>query len=240
MTTKYVAAVDQGTTSTRCMIFDHGGQIVSFDQAEHAQLYPEPGWVEHDPMEIWERTQQVIRGAVQKAKLPPDSLGSIGVTNQRETTVLWNKESGEPYHNAIVWQDTRTKQICDQLAGNGGQDRFRLKTGLPIATYFSGPKIRWIFENVDRVSDAAKQGKVLFGNMDSWLIWWLTGGPRGGAHVTDVTNASRTQLMDLQTLEWNDELLDAMGVPRQMLPAIVSSSDPNPWGTTSREGPFGA
>ena len=240
MAAKFVAAVDQGTTSTRCMIFDHFGQVISVEQAEHAQIYPKPGWVEHDAVEIWELTQQVVRGAVQKANVVrPADLVAIGVTNQRETTVVWDKDSGEPYHNAIVWQDTRTKQICDQLAGDGGQDRFRSKTGLPIATYFSGPKIRWILENVEGVSDAAERGKAIFGNMDSWLIWWLTGGPHGGAHVTDVTNASRTLLMDLATLDWDNELLDVMGVPLQMLPEIVPSSDPNPWGTTSSAGPFG-
>ncbi len=239
MTAKYVASVDQGTTSTRCMIFDHLGQVVSIDQAEHAQIYPRPGWVEHDPVEIWQRTQDVIRGAVEKAYVRPGDLAAVGVTNQRETTVVWEKNTGEPYYNAIVWQDTRTKSICDRLAGDGGQDRFRAITGLPLATYFSGPKIRWILENVEGVSEAAERGEVLFGNMDTWMIWWLTGGPNGGAHVTDVTNASRTLLMDLETLNWDSEILDVMGVPRQVLPKIVSSSDPNPWGTTSKEGPFG-
>ncbi len=239
MTAKYVAAVDQGTTSTRCMIFDHFGQVVSVDQAEHTQIYPKPGWVEHDPMEIWQRTQDVIRGAVEKANVRPGDLASVGVTNQRETTVLWDKNTGEPYYNAIVWQDTRTKPICDQLAADGGQDRFRPKTGLPLATYFSGPKIRWILKNVEGVSEAAERGEVLFGNMDTWMIWWLTGGPDGGAHVTDVTNASRTLLMDLKTLKWDSEILEVMGVPRQILPQIVSSSDPNPWGTTSVDGPLG-
>ncbi len=239
MTPKYVVAVDQGTTSTRSMIFDHFGAVVSVDQAEHGQIYPKPGWVEHDPMEIWQLTQDVIRGAVEKADARPADLAAIGVTNQRETTVVWDKNTGKPYYNAIVWQDTRTKSICDRLAGEGGQDRFRPKTGLPLATYFSGPKIRWILENVDGVSNAAESGQALFGNIDSWVIWWLTGGPAGGAHVTDVTNASRTLLMDLETLNWDDEILDAMGVPRQMLPRIVSSSDPNPWGTTLKDGPVG-
>ncbi len=238
MTAKYVAAVDQGTTSTRCMIFDHLGQVVSLDQAEHAQIYPTPGWVEHDPVEIWRRTQDVIRGAVEKADLRPGDLAAVGVTNQRETTVVWDQNTGEPYYNAIVWQDTRTKSFCDRLAGGGGQDRFRAKTGLPLATYFSGPKIRWILENVEGVSEAAERGEALFGNMDTWIIWWLTGGPDGGAHVTDVTNASRTLLMDLETLNWDRELLEVMGVPSQILPQIVSSSDPNPWGTTSKDGPF--
>ena len=239
MTAKYVAGIDQGTTSTRCMIFDHLGQVVSVDQAEHAQIFPRSGWVEHDPIEIWQRTQDVIRGAVDKADLRPGDLAAVGVTNQRETTVVWDKKTGEPYYNAIVWQDTRTKSFCDRLADDGGQDRFRAKTGLPLATYFSGPKIRWILENVEGVSEAAKRGKALFGNMDTWIIWWLTGGPDGGAHVADVTNASRTLLMDLETLNWDHELLEVMGVPSIMLPQIVSSSDPNPWGTTSTSGPFG-
>ena len=238
MTAKYAAAIDQGTTSTRCMIFDHLGQVVSVDQAEHAQIFPRPGWVEHDPIEIWQRTQDVIRGAVEKADLRPGNLAAVGVTNQRETTVVWDKKTGEPYYNAIVWQDTRTKSFCDRLADGGGQDRFRAKTGLPLATYFSGPKIRWILENVEGVSEAAERGKALFGNMDTWIIWWLTGGPEGGAHVTDVTNASRTLLMDLKTLNWDHELLEVMGVPSIMLPLAVSSSDPNPWGTTSKDGPF--
>ena len=239
MTAKYVAAVDQGTTSTRCIIFDHLGQVVGVDQAEHVQIYSKPGWVEHDPVEIWQRTQYVIRGAVEKAVVRPGDLAAVGVTNQRETTVVWDKTTGEPYYNAIVWQDTRTKQICDRLAADGGQDRFRLKTGLPLATYFSGPKIRWVIENVEGVEKAVERGEALFGNMDSWIIWWLTGGPEGGAHVTDVTNASRTLLLDLKTLNWDRETLDIMGVPSQMLPQIVSSSDPNPWGTTSKDGPFG-
>ncbi|MFQ5944130.1 MAG: glycerol kinase GlpK [Anaerolineales bacterium] len=238
MTARFVAALDQGTTSTRCMIFNHSGQVVGADQAEHAQIYPQPGWVEHDAQEIWERSQQVIDGAVQKAGLRTGDLAAIGVTNQRETTVVWDKATGEPYYNAIVWQDTRTKQICDRLAADGGQDRFRSKTGLPLATYFSGPKIRWILENVEGVSEASMRGEVLFGNMDSWIIWWLTGGPAGGAHVTDVTNASRTMLMDLRTLNWDDDLLTEIGVPREILPEIVPSSDPNPWGTTSEDGPF--
>jgi glycerol kinase len=236
---KYSAAVDQGTTSTRCMIFDHAGHVVSIDQKEHDQIYPKPGWVEHNPMEIWERTQEVVKGAIAKAGAQPGDIAAVGVTNQRETTVVWDKNSGQPYFNAIVWQDTRTDQICNELAKDGGQDRFRAKVGLPLATYFSGPKVKWILENVAGVRAAAERGDALFGNIDSWVIWWLTGGPNGGAHVTDVSNASRTMLMNLETLDWDPEILRIMGIPRQMLPRIVSSSDPDVWGYTPADGPFG-
>ncbi|MGZ4147031.1 MAG: glycerol kinase GlpK [Actinomycetota bacterium] len=221
---EYAAALDQGTTSTRFMIFDHHGQVVGVEQKEHEQIYPKPGWVEHDPMEIWMRSEQVIAGALKKAGAKPSDLAAVGVTNQRETTVVWEKSSGKPVYNAIVWQDTRTDQICNQLSADGGQDRFRAKTGLPIATYFSGPKIKWILDNVDGVRDRAERGEVLFGNIDTWCIWNLTGGPGGGAHVTDVTNASRTMLMDLQTLEWDEEILGILGIPRAMLPDIRPSS----------------
>ena len=236
---KYSAAVDQGTTSTRCMIFDHTGHVVSIDQKEHDQIYPKPGWVEHNPMEIWERTQEVVKGAIAKAGAQPGDIAAVGVTNQRETTVVWDKNTGKPYFNAIVWQDTRTDQICNELAKDGGQDRFRPKVGLPLATYFSGPKVKWILENVAGVRAAAEKGDALFGNIDSWVIWWLTGGPNGGAHVTDVSNASRTMLMNLETLDWDPEILRIMGIPRQMLPRIVSSSDPDVWGHTPANGPFG-
>ncbi len=237
---KYVAAIDQGTTSTRCMIFDHGGQVVSIDQREHEQIFPQPGWVEHDALEIWERTQQVVKGAIARAEIGAKSIAAVGITNQRETTLVWNKHTGEPYYHAVVWQDTRTKQICDALAQDGGQDRFRGKVGLPLATYFSGPKIKWILDNVSGVRAAAEKGDAIFGNMDTWVIWWLTGGPQGGEHVTDVTNASRTMLMDLRTLDWDAEILRIMGIPRQMLPRIVPSSDPATWGQTLKNGPFGA
>ncbi len=236
---KYVAAVDQGTTSTRCIIFDRAGRIVGVDQKEHEQIYPKPGWVEHDPLEIWERTQEVIRGALEKAGVKPGDIAAVGVTNQRETTVVWDKNTGKPYYNAVVWQDTRTKEICDELAEDGGQDRFREKVGLPLATYFSGPKIKWLLDNVEGLREAAERGDALFGNIDTWLIWNLTGGPNGGAHVTDVTNASRTMLMNLETLDWDDEILEIMGIPKQMLPKIVPSSDPNTWGNTLKDGPFG-
>lgn len=236
---KYAAAVDQGTTSTRFMIFDHAGQVVGVDQKEHEQIYPKPGWVEHDPMEVWTRTQEVIKGALSKAKVDAKDIVAIGVTNQRETSIVWDKNTGKPYYNAIVWQDTRTDSICDKLAKDGGEDRFRAKCGLPLATYFSGPKIEWILENVDGVKAAAQKGDAIFGNMDTWVIWWLTGGPKGGAHVTDVTNASRTMLMDLATLDWDQGILDIMGIPRQMMPKIVPSSDPSVWGKTPKDGPLG-
>jgi glycerol kinase len=237
---KYVAAVDQGTTSTRCMLFDHGGGVVGVHQMEHEQIYPKAGWVEHDPMEIWARTQDVVKGVLDKVGVQPGDIAAVGVTNQRETTVVWNKKTGEPYFNAIVWQDTRTDKICNALALDGGQDRFRPKVGLPLATYFSGPKVKWILENVDGVRAAAEAGDAVFGNIDTWVIWWLTGGPDGGAHVTDVSNASRTMLMNLKTLDWDDEILGIMGIPRKMLPRVVPSSDPDIYGYTPAAGPFGA
>src|SRR5512147_1049186 len=217
---KYAAAVDQGTTSTRCMIFDHEGKVVSVAQKEHEQIYPKPGWVEHNPMEIWERTQDVVRDAVAKAGAKPGDIAAVGVTNQRETTVVWDKNTGKPVYNAIVWQDTRTADICNELAKDGGQDRFRAKVGLPLATYFSGPKIKWILDNVPGARERAEKGELLFGNIDTWVIWNLT-----GAHVTDVTNASRTMLMNLVTLDWEDEILSLLRIPRAMLPTICSSSE---------------
>lgn len=236
---KYVAAIDQGTTSSRCMIFDHAGQVVGVAQKEHKQIYPQPGWVEHDPMEIWTRIQEVVREAIAKTNAQPGDIAAVGITNQRETTLVWNKNTGQPYYNAIVWQDTRTKGICDELAAEGGQDRFRPTVGLPLATYFSGPKVKWILDNVEGVREAAERGEAVFGTIDSWVIWWLTGGPDGGAYVTDVTNASRTMLMDLKTLGWDEKILNVMNIPRQMLPRIVPSSAPNAWGVTSKDGPFG-
>jgi glycerol kinase len=217
---KYVAAIDQGTTSTRFMIFDHAGNAVASDQKEHRQIYPQPGWVEHDPLEIWTRTQAVMAGALTKSKIDPKEIAAIGVTNQRETAVLWDKTTGRPIYNAIVWQDTRTDAICNDLARDGGQDRFRSTTGLPLATYFSGPKIKWILENLPGARPKAESGELLFGTIDTWLIWNLT-----GEHVTDVTNASRTFLMNLHTLDWDHGILDALGVPRGMLPRICSSSE---------------
>jgi glycerol kinase len=220
---QYAGAIDQGTTSTRFMVFDHGGQVVSVDQKEHEQIYPKPGWVEHDALEIWERTQEMVKAGLGKIQL--SDLAAVGVTNQRETTVVWDRSTGQPVHNAIVWQDTRTDQICNELSADGGQDRFRIKTGLPIATYFSGPKIKWILDNVDGVRAKAESGDVVFGNIDTWVIWQLTGGADGGVHVTDVTNASRTMMMNLETLDWDDEILGILGVPRAMLPQIRASSE---------------
>jgi glycerol kinase len=217
---KYVVAIDQGTTSTRCILFDHGGNVVAVDQKEHEQIYPQPGWVEHDALEIWERTQRVLRGAFEKAGCDVTDVAAIGITNQRETTLVWEKETGRPIYNAIVWQDTRTDGICNELAKDGGQDRLRAKTGLPLATYFSGPKIKWILEHVEGARERAERGELLFGNMDTWIIWNLT-----GVHITDVTNASRTLLMNLQTLDWDAELLDLLSIPRVMLPEIKSSSE---------------
>jgi glycerol kinase len=221
---EYAAALDQGTTSSRCMIFDHGGQVAAVEQLEHEQIYPKAGWVEHDPGEIWQRCRQVMDAALEKVGGNADDIAALGVTNQRETTVVWDRNTGEPVYNAIVWQDTRTDKICEELSQDGGQDRFRLKNGLPIATYFSGPKIRWILENVDGTRERAEAGDLIFGNTDTWCIWNLTGGTDGGLHVTDPSNASRTMLMNLETLDWDDELLDTIGVPRGMLPEIRPSS----------------
>ncbi len=217
---QYVAAIDQGTTSSRCIIFDAGGAIVAIDQKEHRQIFPRPGWVEHDAAEIWTNVQAVTKGALAKLSITPKDLVAVGITNQRETTLLWDKATGKPVHNAIVWQDTRTDRLVRELGGEAGQERFRELCGLPLATYFSGPKIRWLLDNVPGVRERAERGEVLFGTMDSWLIWNLT-----GRHVTDVTNASRTMLMNLRTLDWDDSLLEAIGVPRAMLPEIRSSSE---------------
>jgi glycerol kinase len=221
----YVGALDQGTTSTRFMVFTHGGDVVAADQKEHEQIYPKPGWVEHDANEIWARSQDVIKGALEKAGIQASDLAAVGITNQRETTVVWDKTTGQPVHNALVWQDTRTDKICDELIADGGQDRFREKVGLPIATYFSGPKIKWVLDNVEGLRAKAENGDLLFGNIDTWCIWNLSGGTDGGVHVTDVSNASRTMMMDLQTLDWDDDMLKALGVPRAMLPEIKASSE---------------
>ena len=233
---KYVAAIDQGTTSTRCMIFNHSGEPVGLHQLEHEQIYPRPGWVEHDPLEIWANTETVVRKALHNAGAVAADIAAVGITNQRETTVVWDSQTGQPYYNAIVWQDTRTDQIIRQLAGDEGMDRFREKVGLPLATYFSGPKITWILENIEGVRQAAEEGRALFGNMDTWLIWNLTGGVDGGKHVTDVTNASRTMLMHLDTLDWDEEICNLMTIPRAMLPKICSSSEI--YGQTLDHGPF--
>ncbi len=235
----FVGAVDQGTTSTRFMIFDHGGNEITRHQLEHEQILPKPGWVEHNPTEIWDRTRSVIATALNNANLTAGDLAALGITNQRETTVVWNRRTGRPYCNAIVWQDTRTDRIASALEREGKGDIIRRKAGLPPATYFSGGKLQWILENVEGVREDAEKGDALFGTTDSWLIWNLTGGVDGGVHVTDPTNASRTMLMDLETLDWDDELLSFFNVPRQMLPAIRPSSNPGAFGTTRADGPLG-
>jgi glycerol kinase len=217
---KYVAAIDQGTTSSRCIVFDAKGEIAATAQKEHRQIFPRPGWVEHDAMEIWTNVETVVGEALKALDLEPSGLAAVGVTNQRETTLLWDKATGEPIHNAIVWQDTRTDRLVRTLGGEEGQDRFRDACGLPLATYFSGPKIRWLLDEVKGSRKRAERGEVLFGTMETWLIWKLT-----GRHVTDVTNASRTMLMNLKTLDWDQDLLDAIGAPRAMLPEIRSSSE---------------
>jgi glycerol kinase len=226
----FVAAVDQGTTSTRFMIFDHAGNEVGKHQLEHQQILPQAGWVEHNPVEIWERTATVIQTALNARGLTASDLAALGVTNQRETTVVWNLKTGRPYCNAIVWQDTRTDRIASALDRDGRGDVIRRKAGLPPATYFSGGKIQWILENVAGVREAAERGEAVFGNTDTWVIWNLTGGVNGGAHVTDVSNASRTMLMNLETLDWDDELLGFFGIPRAMLPSIRPSSLPGGYG----------
>ena len=235
---KYIGALDLGTTSNRFIVFDHQGRIIGFDQMEHEQILPRPGWVEHDPMEIWRNSQAVIKGALGKTGISGGDLVAIGITNQRETAVLWDKNTGRPLYNAIVWQCTRSDDICRRLSAEHGQDRFREKTGLPIATYFSGPKVRWILDEVPEARTAAQKGTALFGTIESWIIWWLTGGPNGGAHVTDVTNASRTLMMNLNTLDWDDEILNVLDIPRRILPRIVPSSDRNTWGHTAKDGAF--
>jgi glycerol kinase len=221
----YLGAIDQGTTSTRFIVFDRTGRIVSVAQKEHEQIYPKPGWVEHDPEEIWRRTQEVIGDAMQQRGFRPKDLAAIGITNQRETTILWNRKTGRAVYNAIVWQDTRVEDYVAEFSRDGGQDRFRQKTGLPLATYFSGLKIRWILNNVKGARELAEAGDLLFGNIDSYMVWKLTGGTNGGIHITDVTNASRTQLMDLHTLDWDEAQLKLFGIPKAVLPRIASSSE---------------
>lgn len=218
--TEYIAALDQGTTSTRCILFDHDGKIVALEQQEHAQIYPQPGWVEHDALEIWHHTSNVIAGALKKGRVATSRVAALGITNQRETTIVWDKATGQPVCNAIVWQDTRTAAICNELAQDGGQDRFRAVTGLPLATYFSGPKLKWILDNIPGVRRRAEAGELLFGTVDTWLIWNLT-----GRHITDVSNASRTMLMNLATLDWDDDMLRILDIPRAVLPEIRSSAE---------------
>jgi len=222
---EYIAAIDQGPTSTRFMIFDHTGRVVAIAQQEHKQIFPNPGWVEHNPMEILRTTQSLIVNTLTSSNINKSQIAAIGITNQRETTIVWDKITGKPVCNAIVWQDTRTKGLCEKLVKEGGMDRFRLRTGLPIATYFSGPKLIWILETIEGVRTRAEKGEVLFGNIDTWLIWNLTGGINGGVHITDVTNASRTLLMDIYELEWDDEILAMLGIPKNILPEIKSSSE---------------
>jgi glycerol kinase len=221
----YIVAIDQGTTSSRAIVFDHAGHIVSVGQKEHAQILPRAGWVEHDAAEIWRNTQEVIGVALSKADITRHSVAAIGITNQRETTVVWDRKTGEPVHNAIVWQDTRTQKIVDRLAADGGLERFKPRVGLPLSTYFAGTKVLWILENVEGARARAEAGDLMFGTTDTWVLWNLTGGPDGGVHATDVTNASRTMFMDLETLQWDDSILEVFGVPRSMLPDIRSSSE---------------
>ncbi|GAB3615351.1 FGGY family carbohydrate kinase [Humibacter ginsengisoli] len=221
----HILAIDQGTTSTRAIVFDHAGSVVAVGQLEHQQIFPRAGRVEHDPMEIWRNTREVVGVALGKANLTRHDLAAVGITNQRETAVVWDKHTGKPVYNAIVWQDTRTQPIVDRLAADGGTDRFSDAVGLPLATYFAGTKIAWILENVDGARERAERGELLFGTTDTWVLWNLTGGKHGGVHATDVTNASRTLFMDLKTLDWRDDILDAFGVPRSMLPQIRSSSE---------------
>jgi glycerol kinase len=221
----YIGAIDQGTTSSRFIVFDKAGAIVSVGQKEHEQIYPKPGHVEHDPLEIWRNTQEVIEQALARKGLKPQDLAAIGITNQRETTLIWDRRTGRPLHNALVWQDTRVDSIVEEFAQDGGHDRLRNKTGLPLASYFSGLKLRWLLDNVPGARDKAQAGDVLFGNIDTWLVWNLTGGINGGCHITDVTNASRTQLMNLRSLDWDEEILTLFDIPKACLPQIRSSSD---------------
>ncbi|GAB3479221.1 glycerol kinase GlpK [Amycolatopsis cihanbeyliensis] len=234
----FIASIDQGTTSTRFMVFDRGGNEIARHQLEHEQIFPQAGWVEHNPTEIWERTRAVIETAMNKANLRASDLVALGVTNQRETTVVWNRRTGRPYCNAIVWQDTRTDRIAATLERDGRGEVIRRKAGLPPATYFSAGKLQWILENVEGVREAAEAGEAIFGTTDSWLLWNLTGGVDGGVHVTDPTNASRTMLMNLETWDWDDELLSFFDIPRRMLPFILPSSNPELYGTTRADGPL--
>jgi len=221
----YVMAIDQGTTSTRAIIFDHSGRSIASGQKEHEQIFPRAGWVEHDPKEVWANTREVVGHALSAANINRHQLAAVGITNQRETTVVWDRTTGEPVYNAIVWQDTRTAKIVEELGGAEGADKYKAKVGLPLATYFSGPKVKWILDNVEGARERAEAGDLVMGNMDTWLIWNLTGGVEGGVHVTDVTNASRTMLMDLQTLSWDEGIAADMGIPMSMLPEIRSSAE---------------
>ena len=237
---KYIGALDLGTTSNRFIIFDCRGKTIGIDQKEHKQIFPRPGWVEHDPMEIWKNTCEVIKGAMEKSSISGSDITALGIANQRETTVVWDKTTGNPYCNAVVWQCTRTDDICRDLTKKYSQDGFRKKCGLPVATYFSGPKIKWILDNIPEAKKGAEKGDALFGTIETWIIWNLTGGPKNGAHVTDATNASRTMLMDLETLKWDKETLAILNIPENILPEIVPSIDKNSWGFSLENSPFKA
>jgi glycerol kinase len=235
MAAPHVAAIDQGTTSTRCMLFDHDGTVVSVGQKEHRQIFPRAGWVEHDPMEIWANTREVVGQALARGNVGTADIVAVGITNQRETTVVWDRTTGEPVYNAIVWQDTRTGRICAELGAlGGGADRYKDRVGLPLATYFAGPKVRWILDNVDGARERAERGDLLMGTIDSWLMWNMTGGTDGGQHLTDVSNASRTMLMDYRSLSWDPDIAAEMGIPVSMLPEIRSNSEE--YGTGRRAG----
>ncbi|WP_457551444.1 FGGY family carbohydrate kinase, partial [Desulfobacula sp.] len=238
MMSKYVGSIDLGTTSNRFILFDKKGNIVSSAQKEHKQIFPKPGWVEHDPIEIWKNTCSVIKEVMDKPGVSAQLIDSIGITNQRETSVVWNKKTGNPYGNAIVWQCTRTDDICKNLVAETGEAFFTKKTGLPVATYFSGPKVKWIIDNIPNVKKDMASGDVLFGTIETWIIWWLTGGVQKGSHITDVSNASRTLMMNINSLEWDQDLLDVLDIPISMLPEIKPSIDSNTWGTTQKKGPF--
>jgi glycerol kinase len=238
---RLIAAIDLGTTSTRCILYDRAGKSIATAQKEHRQIFPEPGWVEHDPTEIWQRTCEVIAQALTEGRISGREIAAVGITNQRETTLAWDRATGRPFGQAIVWQDTRTQSICDELSRDGGADRFRARVGLPLATYFSGPKMRWMLERVPGLQQAVEKGDAVFGTIDTWLIWNLTGGAGAGRHVTDVTNASRTMLMNLSTLDWDETMLSVFGVPRSAVPEILpSSAAPGRFGVTRADGPFGA
>jgi glycerol kinase len=237
---KFIGSIDQGTTSSRFILFDISGRPVFSNQLEHKQIFPKPGWVEHDPLEIWTNVRKTIMTVLSENNVRPEEIAAVGITNQRETTVVWDKTTGLPLHNAIVWQDTRTASIAAELSENGGPDRFRARTGLPIATYFSGTKMQWLIKNSSAVAKAVADGRAMFGTIDSWLVWKLTGGRDGGAFVTDVTNASRTMLMDLHSLQWDNEMLGHFNVPAGVLPEIVSSVPEQAYGYTRADGAFGA
>jgi len=240
MERKFIATIDQGTTGTRFAIFTRNGTMAAYKYIEHRQIYPRPGWVEHDPMEIWQQTQRIIKETLETSRIKPGDIAAIGVTNQRETTVVWDPRTGKPYYNAIVWQCTRTRRICQELKEKGLEPLIRNKTGLYIYTYFSGPKIKWILDNIPKVREAAENNRAVFGNMDTWIIWNLTGGSKGGSHITDYTNASRTMLMDISKLRWDEEILEELNIPCQMLPEIRPSSDKETYGNTLKGGVFKA